>query len=313
MKSRPQSGAFENEDLILKTVQTKGEQMDFIEFIAMVKNEIKEYLPKEYADKTVDVKKIAKVGGGYVGLSVIDEGQPIVPTVDMETFFEVYQDGATKEEIMERIAELLMVKPPALFDGADASKYELIKSKLFVRLCNVSQNQGILKDVPHRIFGDIAAVCYIVFSSAGNDYFSTPITNELFRRYGITEEQLFEDAYANADRMFPKIIDKVPGPADKDGGYVYYITNSRKYYGSSAMFYPGALEAIAEFMGDDYYLIPSSVHEMALLPKSKNKDIPMLRQILGELNEENLQKKDYLSDNLFVYSRENKELSVVKD
>lgn len=71
---------------------------------------------------------------------------------------------------------------------------------------------------------------------------------------------------------------------------VMMITNSSGYYGASAIFYDGVLEALK-----DYYLVPSSVHEWLAVPKSVA-DKEYLAQVIRCINRTEVLPKDVLSD-----------------
>lgn len=75
---------------------------------------------------------------------------------------------------------------------------------------------------------------------------------------------------------------------------VMVVTNSSGYYGASAIFYDGVLEALK-----DYYLVPSSVHEWLAVPKSIA-DKEYLAQIIRQVNRTEVSPKEVLSDFPYV-------------
>lgn len=75
---------------------------------------------------------------------------------------------------------------------------------------------------------------------------------------------------------------------------VMVITNSRGYYGASAIFYDGVLEALK-----DYYLVPSSVHEWLAVPKSVA-DKEYLAGVIRQVNRTEVSPNEVLSDFPYV-------------
>lgn len=75
---------------------------------------------------------------------------------------------------------------------SNITDYDLIKDYLFIRVCNLEQNE--LKDMPHTAIGDLAITYHIVIKSSDTQICSAKITNNLLNAYGITLDQLHEDA-----------------------------------------------------------------------------------------------------------------------
>ena len=65
----------------------------------------------------------------------------------------------------------------------------------------------------------------------------------------------------------------------------------------------------AELLGDDSYILPSSLHELFLVG-AENRDCDFLKQMVRDANEIVVPKQDYLSDNIYFYSREEQQLKI---
>ena len=84
---------------------------------------------------------------------------------------------------------------------------------------------------------------------------------------------------------------------------VYILGNTKNLYGSSSLLYEGVAEWCREKLGEDYYVIPSSVHELLLLPQRSCPDPGRVRQMIGEINCRHVKPEDVLSDSLYRYRR----------
>ncbi len=84
---------------------------------------------------------------------------------------------------------------------------------------------------------------------------------------------------------------------------MYVLTNQEKVYGAACILYPGVLKKAAETIGDDLYVIPSSVHETIIVPASCWDDTTSIKSIIHDVNENVLDSMSYLSDNLYSYNR----------
>ncbi len=86
------------------------------------------------------------------------------------------------------------------------------------------------------------------------------------------------------------------------------LTNSKRSSGAVCILYPGVLEEVAaERMGGDFYIIPSSVHEVILLPDDGRLLEENLKEMIFEVNRTKVDPEEVLSDNLYYYDAERKE------
>ena len=89
------------------------------------------------------------------------------------------------------------------------------------------------------------------------------------------------------------------------------MTTSNIFDGASAILYPEKLEEIREIIGEDYYILPTSIHDCMVVRKSFALTHPNMKECLNELN--TLEPLDFLSDNVYEYLGEEKRLMIFKD
>ena len=77
------------------------------------------------------------------------------------------------------------------------------------------------------------------------------------------------------------------------------------------MFDTEVMSKIAERIGGDIVVIPSSIHESILLKKQKDTDFDILRELVKEVNRTKLHPTEILSDEVYQYSRDTQTLSRV--
>lgn len=85
---------------------------------------------------------------------------------------------------------------------------------------------------------------------------------------------------------------------------MYLLSNEERAYGATAVMYPGMLQKIREQVGMDYYLLPTSVHELTILPQYPFLDSAKIRETIRRDNRESISPADVLSDHLFEYRGE---------
>ncbi len=212
--------------------------------------------------------------------------------------------------------------------------YEGIKNNLFLKAVNVKSNKELLVKMPHIKFGDIALTYRVVFAVTGNCVQSAAILSERFPEIGLN--RLHKDTLKSSVHMFPPLLlpisemlkhifaevwegseeseEILEGFAtfQKEGHRCYILTNEKKLNGASALWYPGMLEEIYRVVGGDYRIIPTSIHELMILPKGQLSD-KELKALLDEGNSQIVAPEEILSEQIWAYDGQEKVLRIVTD
>ena len=91
---------------------------------------------------------------------------------------------------------------------------------------------------------------------------------------------------------------------------LYVMTNTRSMFGAVAMTFAEELECFSMQIEKNYYLLPSSVHEVILVPECENFCREYFRSMVAEINATQVDATEVLSDNIYYYDRETKQLSI---
>ena len=181
----------------------------------------------------------------------------------------------------------------------------------------------MLKEVPHIPLLDLSIVFYILVDVDEKGSATIQIRNEHIEDWDVNVEQLYKDAKLNVKRLIParlmcmqhvieKLCDiskteekdllkaKFP-PENKE--FMYILTNSIHQFGAAVLAYPNILEMASRIIGEDFYLLPSSIHEVILIPKSKSPDLKDLNEMINEVNETQVQEEEVLSDHAYYYEK----------
>ncbi len=117
----------------------------------------------------------------------------------------------------------------------------------------------------------------------------------------VTEETVYDgELYQNTKRIVREEIEDL-----KPEGYVgmYVVSNSCRNYGAISITYPGALEKIAQKLNSDYYIIPSSIHEVIVVPVVCNWSKGQMDAMVEDVNAQELDPIEILSDHVYIYNR----------
>lgn len=94
-----------------------------------------------------------------------------------------------------------------------------------------------------------------------------------------------------------------------DQSEMLVLTNKEKHYGSAIILNTDILDKVCSLVGSDLIILPSSVHEVLILRKKQSPQIQDLRTMVSEVNA-TLTTRELLSDNVFVYEAEEKQLKI---
>lgn len=126
----------------------------------------------------------------------------------------------------------------------------------------------------------------------------TDIQNKIFENDDSYDENCSSKTAENvADGLLKNIN------ATKEAIKMYVLTNRQKLNGAACMFYDDVLKDFANSIDSDLYILPSSIHEVILIPASEELDEKELTNLVKEVNKEELDLGDILSDHTYYYNR----------
>ena len=181
--------------------------MNFNEFVNEVKDNIKLFLPKDYENAEVSTMECQKLNRAYTGLMVRKEGEMLTPTINLNQLYEAYkaQPGVTMETVCRKIADIV-IEAPIQVDLKAILNYEDVKDKLFIRVSSAEANKEVLEIVPHQLKEDLAITYHVAVGKNQDGLSSMFIKNDLLEQYGISAEQLHEDAMKSSPILFPATV-----------------------------------------------------------------------------------------------------------
>lgn len=298
-------------------------------FAEYIKKHIKEYLPPEYQDAVVSIEKITKSNDRILtGLTIRKNGEQTAPTIYLEPFAELMEKGISKYNVLQQIAKIQMTYKEQLpMEVSELESYESIRPMLSIQMCDPETNREYLKDKPHTLCGELAALYRIQITADDEGTASVAVTENLMELWGITKEQLHQDAvqaektrnpvclYDMEDLIFGSMVSDKPDnlfdrtePLNIGFTPLYVLTNQNKTNGAGVLVQDGVLEKVGELMGSNFYVLPSSIHEVLILPDNGNMQLAELENMVREVNATQVAPEDRLSDKVQYYDREAKTL-----
>ncbi len=319
--------------VILLSEEKRNEEKRVEEFEVRLVKALQKKLGDDIPVKPVNVLK--NNGVRYRGL-VIGKDR-VTPTIYYDKFYKQYQWGMSIEAIVKKVEEMYRRAADNTSEMYKISKmmedYESVREKLMIRVVNYERNQEFLNSVPHKKVQDLGLIFIVLLSEISDTIASITVNNSIMESWGISLEEMTEQALKNHIRMLPfvcrPLVDHMVALREKDlefkGGetetgcgiiceeydaqyLLYIVTNRINLYAAAVLAYPDILERLGEEFGGDYIIIPSSVHEILCVKDSGDKDYEELLEMLNEVNSYAVEREEVLSDSIYIYRTAEKRL-----
>lgn len=257
------------------------------------------------------------------GVAVQYPDSNVAPTVYLDDLYEMHKDGYSVSELVDTtVANLERNKN--LAPDTPVLTAESAMENLYCTVVNTAENEEMLKNVPHEKLEDLSVVARFKVGQDG----SFLVTNDICKTLHMTSEEVMEAAHANTDRQEYKcqsmsevmrdlmLHEGMPEDyADEliqmqgEQCPMWVVSNESRVDGAVAIASQETLKAAYEKLGEDFYVLPSSRHEILLVPQSVVSDVEDLKKMVKEVNATEVSKIDQLSDN--VYQFNGRHLSIV--
>ena len=87
---------------------------------------------------------------------------------------------------------------------------------------------------------------------------------------------------------------------------MYVASNKERIHGAGVIAYPEFMEEAAKRLGGDFYVLPSSIHEVILIPDTPDVSALELQGIVQSVNVEQVAPEERLSDHIYHYDSKEK-------
>ncbi len=303
--------------------------MSFDEFKETIAEEIKAFLPDKYENADIQINTVHKNNEELTGITIRTGETNIAPNIYLDSYYESYLDGESMEDIMQNIADVRVeheIEKP--LDVDMITDYEKAKDRILPKIVGMEGNEKYLEDKPFTQMEDLAVVYYVDMGRLGGGTMSSPITENLMNSWGITREELHQSALSNMESksvssfksmqevmmemMLPDMAERFGGDMDAardavssmlppDDGAMYVLTNQEKLNGATALLDAKIMGEISEKYGENFFILPSSLHEVLIVPAREGMELSVLENMVQEVNATQVAPQDRLSDHVYKY------------
>lgn len=258
-----------------------------------------------------EITNVVKNGVTMCGLTFRTTESNIAPTIYIDDLLDC-TDGELSgvvDKIIVSYEESLKNVP--VIDTDKLMDWDWAKDNL--QLCVQRKgNEDILKED----FLDLEIYIRVKVSSDG----SFKVKDTHLEKYGVTKETMFETAWKCTEPTI-KIEDMAQVMAELMGCSVnetkemmgesamIVVTNESKVHGAIAMKATEKLVEIADRYEKDLAILPSSIHEVLLVPMNEEVSVSQLTEMVREVNTTQVEPEERLSDHIYIFNRETKEIT----
>lgn len=293
--------------------------MDFETFVESIVEALQERMGDGYEIRVIPV--IKNNGVELTGVAIIRQEDSVFPTIYLEGLYEEQLRGESVGSLAERIINCHEEQSMALHLDMDFfHDYGSVKNRIFYKLVSFAENKKFLEDTPHLCWHDLAIVFYYALEDEMLEGASITIRRQHMLMWKQNAESLYRMAKRNTKRDMPELLVSIRElVADLTGISVqgeddlplYVLTNQDKRFGAAAMLYSERMKELAEKFDCDLLILPSSVHEVLLLPDDHCQEYSFYRQMVNEVNRTQVEADEVLSYGLYRYNRTSAEIEEI--
>ena len=293
--------------------------MEFTNFTTLVQREVEKRAGENYRVKLNDVMK----NNGVVlrGITLMQDDSNISPTIYLNPYYDAYENGDTTlgTVIDEVIDTYERNKINRSIDMKFFLNYETVRSRIIFKLINTEKNRELLRDVPYIPFHDLSIVFQCLVSEERFGNASILIHNVHLQLWKVNARELYECALENTPLLqgyeltdMNTVLEEMKALGGIDDEEIedmqqevpmYVLSNKSRINGASCILYKDILKDFAMVVDKDLYVLPSSIHEVILLPSDGTQESEQLKEMVREINQSQVEKEEVLSDSVYYYRR----------
>ena len=210
----------------------------------------------------------------------------------------------------------------------EVKNYDEIRDSLRVRLMDMKSNADKLQDLIYEPMGcGYALVAYMELPESIATEGIANIPKSFAQIEGASKRLIMHDAmvgsmtaeqpklcpihdmlFGSAENLFPE-----DGPVEIDAGMPLVLTSDSGRLGASVLYYPGVAKHLGDIVGGDYFVLPSSIHEVLILPDRGHADPKELAMMVQQINEAEVSPEERLGNKVLHFRSDLQKLQVAAD
>lgn len=207
---------------------------------------------------------------------------------------------------------------------------ELIKNNIIFRLITKKEFDRLTKQLeatkdefPYRKWNDLYLIYRSILPNQSEDLVTTMlISNFIMKQLKFTEEELFQFAKTNIAKRTGIIVKPLSNPFSDifdfcnemsaktdiwnfsdDTSDSTILSNKNYMNGAALILCDEVMDKVVEhYKVNVLYILPSSIHEVIIIPDSDSVDVEYLKDMVYEINRSTVAPEERLSDHVYKYT-----------
>lgn len=299
--------------------------MKFNEFCNVIKDMVQQRLGK---DVEVELQEVVKNNNVCLrGMVFKAEETNVSPTIYLDSFFYSYSRGMSLEDIVSTIVNSYQSVPEnGEIDLSFFKDFAKVKDKIAYRLVNRKYNERFLSQVPFIPYLDLAICFFYSYSDKVLGDGTILVQKSHMKLWNTDLRELFELAQQNTPRLYPMEMigmevmleelmckqgmptEEIRRQLEQTHYPMFVLTNAKRLHGAATILYPDLLQQVANKAEGDFYIIPSSVHEVIIVPFLEDMEQSFIKDMIYDTNRTQVEPEEVLSDSLYAYNVKDKRI-----
>lgn len=308
---------------------------DYATFVNHLTMLVSDMMGEDYSARVIKVTKNNSLE--LDSLVLMKEGRNFAPNIYLLPYYESYLEGTDMKELAGRICAICRDYTSPVSQTDFSYQFEDMKPNITYRIVNYELNKKLLEKIPHIRYLDLAITFHCLVHNDRDGIGTTRITNEHLQRWNASVEELNRLAANNTRKLFPPVIrsmeeilrsmlmeenpdddvltdemanDMVGYPEQADQNKMYILSNVKGINGATCLLYQNVLRDFSEQIQSDLFILPSSIHEVILVPYDRSISKEALEAMVKDVNRTQVSQDEVLSDRVYFYSRANNAITM---
>ena len=308
--------------------------MSYEVFKKVIAERIEDFMPPGYENYKVKMSKMKKVNRTLDCMNLMPpkdreiKEPTVIPNIYINEMYDEFKVCQDLNSVLTKIAAIIYNTDKFMRPDIPQLDFRGCTNAIVINLINTERNKELLEDIPHREVLDLSIIYRIMMHQERGEYATILVTNSLLKDIGMSEEELYLIAKENTAYIFPTTVKsmdeifmeiikfktggdeehvkKISNLIEKTNMYV--ISNEIGINGAANMIFEEELFALAEKMGSNFFILPSSIHEVIAI-SDEIADYEHLTRMVSDVNNEVVRAEEILSDDVYYYDREIRSIS----
>ena len=194
--------------------------------------------------------------------------------------------------------------------GSD-EQYSHLMDQLRIMLIPTASHLDLLQKAVHKEIEDLSMIVHATIPQENGTTKQVLATADALDAMEIDKEKFLQDAISASEQNYPAVIAPLSAVlGNRMGDPVYVASMADMINGAGVILYPNFMEKAAQELGGDFYVLPSSVHEVLFLRDDDAISLEELKGIVHSVNQTEVSDEDFLSDNVYHYDATERKLEI---